>query len=361
MKNLIILSLLFCFSRLEAQNVDKPWEIFWEEESTLAGFKNADGEVMVPPKFMGFTVARKFENVIAVMEEKNGEFISYHLTRSGKTFGRDSLYISDNSADCESEGFIRFQVNEKVGMFSSDGKVVIPAEYNALSQVMNGFVIALKGAKKSYWDKNKHSGCNHFSWKGGETMLLNTANNLLIKDFENEKQLDFYSVEKTQEQHPDPMRLNFRAEDGHFYSFIDEEKAFKTWLVNDLLNGITSEKLLMASNDTISYWDDQDGWLQQPKKECIANHFNKIKSSLLKVKSPLTDYFISLDNLIILGEYSTTYDKYFNNCGQAKYWQYPLFSIVIDAGEKENFTQDQIAFLKTDEGYRLIHLTLRNP
>ena len=222
-----------------AQEKDEPWVAFWDEAYELRGFKDADGNVVIPPKFMGFTVASQFDEVIAVMEETSGQFISYYLSKSGEIFGKDSLYISDNSADCESEGFIRFEANEKVGMFNSHGEIVIPAEYNALSRVMNGLVIALKGAKKSFWDKMNHSGCNHFSWKGGETILIDTANNILIKDFEKEKQLDFYSLEKTYKKTSDPKRLNYKAEDGFYYSFIDKEMAFKSWLHDSLLSELT--------------------------------------------------------------------------------------------------------------------------
>lgn len=362
MKNiLIILCLFFCFGRLQAQSFNEPWKAFWDESYELRGFKNAEGEVMIPPKFMGFTVAHKFEDVIAVMEENNGEFISYHLAKSGKIFGRDSLYISDNSADCESEGFIRFEANEKVGMFNSEGEIIIPAEYNALSRVMNGFVIALKGARKSYWEKVKHSGCNHYSWKGGKTVLLDTANNILIKDFEKEKQLDFYSVNIRKEKHPDPARLNFHAEDGRYYSFVEVENAFRNWLFNDLLQNVTLEEMLKASTDSISFWDNENGWVHQHKSAYLTSNFEVIERRLLQLKNPSTEYFISLGDLIIYNENSKNYDKYFNNCNQSKYWQYPLFTIVISAGEKENFTQDHISFLKTDAGYQLINVTLRNP
>ncbi|WP_188466765.1 WG repeat-containing protein [Marivirga lumbricoides] len=360
-RSFLIFCLIFCHSQLQAQEKDKTWVAFWDEAYDLRGFKDADGNVVIPPKFMGFTVASQFDEVIAVMEEANGQFISYHLSKSGNIFGKDSLYISDNSADCESEGFIRFEANEKVGMFNRHGEIVIPAEYNALSRVMNGLVIALKGAKKSFWDKMNHSGCNHFSWKGGETILIDTANNILIKDFEKEKQLDFYSLEKTYKKTSDPTRLNYKAEDGFYYSFIDKEMAFKSWLHDSLLSELTIQKLLIASNDTLFYWDDIEGWVEQSKHDYLKSQFDDIKNSLLTVKNPSTDYFISLGDLVIFNEHSSVYNKYFNNCGQAKTWRFPLFTIVINSSEKDKLTQDHISFLKTDGGYQLINVTLRNP
>ena len=54
--------------------------------------------------------------------------------------GKDSVYIFDNTPDCENEGFIRFRDHktDKAGMFNRNGNIVIPAEYNGykLIQVM---------------------------------------------------------------------------------------------------------------------------------------------------------------------------------------------------------------------------------
>ena len=112
------------------------WTSFWNTDSTLIGFKDKSGAIKIEPRFKGFTNARKFDNIMAVTDEK---WKSYYLTKSGKIIGRDSLHIFDNGADCESEGFIRFKdkKTDQVGMFNSNGDVVIPAEYNDLTRVRN--------------------------------------------------------------------------------------------------------------------------------------------------------------------------------------------------------------------------------
>jgi len=144
-----LLTLISCVSF--AQN-NEPWTAFWNKDTTLVGFKDKNGVVKIEPKFViNMTPAHKFDDIIVVAEEVNGEWKSYYLIKSGRIIGRDSLYMFDNVCDCESEGFIRFRDHktDKVGVFNKKGDVIIPAEYNEMTRVTNGLIIALKGAEKN--------------------------------------------------------------------------------------------------------------------------------------------------------------------------------------------------------------------
>ena len=67
----IFLLYTFLFLNLSAfaQNNDV-WNSFPNKDTTLIGFKDKNGVIKIEPKFSGFTIARKFENIIAVTEEK---------------------------------------------------------------------------------------------------------------------------------------------------------------------------------------------------------------------------------------------------------------------------------------------------
>jgi len=220
------------------------WTSFWNKDTTLIGYKDKNGVVKIEPKFKGFTSASKFDNIIAVSEEIDGKWSNYYLTKSGKIVGKDSLHISDNVSDCESEGFIRFRDSktDKVGMFDRTGKVVIPAIYNDLTRVRNGMIIGLKGAEKKFWDKDKHSGCNHFSWTGGQEVLIDTMNNVLVENFKYDYSLNFFTLEKTKTPHSDTTRKSFIATDGSLYSFVDFEKEFRQWIKEELLTILARKK-----------------------------------------------------------------------------------------------------------------------
>ena len=91
MKNHLLTCLLTlaCFV-LFGQSKDT-WTSFWNKDSSLLGFKDKNGVVTLKPAFNGLTIADKFDNIIAVTEEKNGRWNNYRLTKTGRIVGRDSL------------------------------------------------------------------------------------------------------------------------------------------------------------------------------------------------------------------------------------------------------------------------------
>ena len=362
MKTIILTYIIFIIGlSVQAQNTDT-WTAFWDENSELMGFKNSKGQVEIEPKFMGFTMARKFDNIIAVMEKNDDNYKTYYLTKSGKKVGFDSLYIYDNGADCENEGFIRFRVKatDKVGMFDKNGNIVIPAVYNELSRVQNGLVWALEGAKKKYRDKHKESGCNHYSWENGNEMLLNTKNEVLIENFHYEGSLNLFSLQIRTEHNDNPVRQNFKGKDGKFYSFIDFEKEFRNWINSELLDSLTLEKLIKVSFDSITYWKEPNGWTTELKTDFLKRNFELIKTRLIELNKIETDYFIIIDGLNPFMYQGKEFSKYYNNCGEAMRAKYPVMGLIINNKTKPGLLQNHFDFIRTDNGYRLINMTIRN-
>lgn len=332
------------------------WSSFYNKDTTLIGYKDKNGVVKIEPKFANLTNARKFDNIIVVSEEINDTLKHYYLTKTGKKIGRDSLHIFDNSPDCESEGFIRFRDNktDKVGMFNKNGDIVIPAKYNELTRVRNGIVIALKYAKKKYWE-----GGEHYSWTGGQELLIDTNNNALIDNFKFDNNLNFYTLEKTKKPHTDKIRKSFLAKDGYYYSFVDFEKDFRKWFTNDLLVNLSNKKLINASFDTIT-WNSPQSWDKTKSKQFITNNSLTLKNGLLEILKPNCKYFISIDGLNPFMFEGADFEKYFNNCGEAKEWIYPTMTIVVSHKVKKDISQNHYEFLRTDNGYKLIHVSIRN-
>lgn len=357
---LFLCFLMSCNSALVAQNKDT-WTAFFSNDSIHIGYKDSRGIVQIEPKFMGYSSAHKFDNIIAVSEETDEGWKSYYLTKEGKEVGLGQLHIYDNGADCESEGFIRFRdpKTDKAGMFNSKGNIVIPAIYNDLTRVRNGMVVALRGAEKKYWDEGSHAGCNHFSWSGGEEVLLDTLNNVLVENFTYDKAINFYSLEKSSKPSSNSTRKEFVGTDGLTYSFMDFETEFRQWLTDDLLVNLTKEKLVQASYHTLT-WESATGWSTTIKEQFIKDNFAILKRGLLEIAQPNCDYFISQDGLNPFMFEGVEFDTYFNNCRESKDWQYPTMTIVISHQSKKSFTQNHFEFLRTDAGYRLICVTIRN-
>lgn len=358
MKHFIFASLFTVIGFSSFGQDDKPWIAFYNKDTTLIGFKDSKNNVKIEPKFTGFISASKFDDIIGVTERINEKWPSYYLTKSGRIVGRDSLHIFDNGVDCESEGFIRFRdkKTDKEGMFDRNGDIAIPAIYSAITSVRNGMVIALQGAKKEEWGKD--SGDYHFSWVGGKQLLIDTHNRLLIDDFKSERNLNFFSLLVSDKPNEDPVRQNFKTSQGKYYSFIDFGKEFDTWLKKSLLNHFTKESLMEASYKELTYWKEQDGWKAEDKHSFMTRNFELIKTKLLQLNRPDCKYQIFDDGLNKFIYESEEYQRFFDNCGAAKEWIYPLKNIVISYGKGKDSFQDHFSFLRTEEGYKLISISL---
>jgi hypothetical protein len=355
-----ILTLTFLFTLLKLSVLgqsDEAWTAFWNNDTTLIGYKDRHGVVKIKPKFhSGFTNATKFENIIAIAEDANGDLKLYYLTKSGRIVGRDSLHIFDNGSDCESEGFIRFRdpKTDKVGMFNRNGNIAIPAEYNDLTRVRNGMVIAVKGAKKNYWE-----GGEHYSWVGGKEILIDTTNKMLVDSFKYDGNISFFSLQISKRPNSDTIRQNFKSINGEYFSFIDFDKEFRAWLKTSLLENFTKGSLLNATYKEITYWKEPIGWTHETKNSFISRNYELIKAKLLQLKSKDCDYDIFDEGLGPFIYVSDEKNVFFNSCGESKDWIYPTKNIVINYNDNKTVLQDHFDFLRTENGYKLISLTVR--
>lgn len=357
MKVICYLFLLIGIAASAQQRKDS-WTSFYDDsEMNLRGFKDASGKIMLEPKYIGATVAFVFDDVIAVMEEDYSE--TYYLLKNGKKFGRDSLYYSDMSFDCESEGFIKFQVNDKVGMFDKNGKPVIPAEYNDLTSFRNGMSSGLKDAVKTKMDDG-HSGCDHWYWSGGTQNLINTKNEVLADNFTYSPNLDFYSMQRLAEPSKDTCRVNFKGRNGKYYSFIDNEKLFKKFLHDEVLGKPNEKALSAASYRDIVYYDATEGWKAEPAAKFIARNKREIFDTLKNVK-PGADYYIMNNIYVPLPDnMESDFEKYKDNCGQQDYMRHPIMSLIINYRTPDDIQQDSFDFIKTENGYKLLSVNLKS-
>lgn len=309
------------------------------------------------------SVAQKFDHIMAVGEWNGVEGKSYYLLKNGKKFGEDSLYVFDMAYACESEGFIKFKDPETdlVGMFNRQGQIAIPAEYSELTQVKNGVFAGLKGAHKEYWDDHDHSGCNHWSWAGGADCLLDTTNTVLVEGFEYKRELNFYSLKISDVENTHPARVNFKGLDNRYYSFIDNEKLFELFF-EQLLTNISEEKIMEVAYEQIVDFG-KDGWMATPKQEYFAENMNVILRRLQSIKSDGLDYFFSLETFVSLpNELHPILDHTRDNCGDIDIAKHPIFNVVVTNRDKEgNFShQDHYTFVKLNERFELINITIRN-
>lgn len=67
MKKIIILYTFLISCSAFAQQKDI-WTSFWNKDTTQIGFKDKNGIIKIEPKFSGFIIAKKIEDIIAAVE-----------------------------------------------------------------------------------------------------------------------------------------------------------------------------------------------------------------------------------------------------------------------------------------------------
>lgn len=332
------------------------WYSFYNADSTLYGFKDANGVVKIEPKFQSFFLTGVFDNIISVNEKQGDKYESYYLTKSGRKVGRGNVYIFDFTYDHEQEGFIRFMDHkaDKEGLFNRYGDVVIPALYDGMTSVHNGLIVVLQGAKKIVSEDGEH---HH--WEGGTQKLLDTNGRVLIRNFDYNMKLNLYSLVVSDKKHTSQVRKSFRGENGQYYSFIEYETEFRTWLEKDLLVNLDKNKLLRASFNTIAN-PAVGGWAFEPKEKYIGQYYERIKAKLLQLKKPAFKYSINVDELDSDIYETEEFRPYMNYLGYNRMAEYPVLNVVIDYGiMTPNHRQDFFEFLRTKEGYKLVSATMR--
>lgn len=340
---IILLSLYSCaLSENERIEDDDNWTLIWNKDSTLFGYEDKNGVVKIEQKYMGCNRSVIFENIVPVIDT-SVDGSSYYLTKLGKTVGIDSVYFFDSCFDCESEGYIRFKDYKtgNDGLFNRHGEVVIPAEYNILSQVKNGILLGLKGATKEDFGE-------HYMYKGGEIYLIDTLNNILVEGIEDRYQINLHSLEITDNETIDTTKFSYLGVNGKYYTFTNSEKEFEQWFFSSLLNEISVKNLLESTYDTL-LWNNT----KYHKDYIINSRFKQLESELREILVPNYDYSVYNENYEFHRYEYQEFEKYRNNCDEHKSELYPMFSIVKDSYSLIS-GKELLTFLRTENGYKLI-------
>ncbi|MFZ5562438.1 MAG: WG repeat-containing protein [Thermodesulfobacteriota bacterium] len=350
-----------------------PWTLFLDEKTGLYGYRDAEGKIRIPPKFI-MAGSQQFNSITAVVEQTGEEdFQGYYLLKTGEKVGAGCLYLWDNSPDCECEGKIRFRDAEtdRVGFFDARGRVVIPAEYSDARPFRNNLAVVLKDARRICPDGTPWSAdsgpCEHWQWQGGRALLIDPENRVMIEDFPYTDGLDWFSLRFSEAADPDPLRESFKATDGRYVSFVNFEKAFAHWLESAFLASDTPDALERSAFTEITYWDEGAGqWQQEPKDRFLKKTGDKMLRVLGRIRNGALEYEIH-GNSLGLNPFifqSNLYAAYFDACGNHMDWQYPVFDLVVsyrDQGAGGGIShQDVFEFLRTVDGvYRLVSVSMR--
>lgn len=367
--SILILAFIIPVSSLAQES--KPWTLFYDEKTDLYGYMDASRNIMIPPRFI-MADAFEFHHIIAVVESlSEGTYQGYYLLKNGKKIGVDSLYMWDNSPDCECEGKIRFREKQsgKVGFFDGRGQVVIPAVYSDAHPFRNNLAMVLKNAKRICPDGTPYAAgklrCEHWSWKGGRSYLIDIQNKVVIEDFPFTRDLDWFSMTITENKIKSPLRRFFKGKSGKYYSFVSFQKEFRHWFDSGPLLLKDFEDLSIWLFTEVTLWDNDAGEWKSQAKDKFLNDAGKAVARVIKgirtgeLRYELQRNGLGLNPFIFHGK---LYSDYFDACRNSIGWKYPVFKLIISYHSEKGAVkyQDILEFLKTTEGeYRLISVSLK--
>jgi len=367
---------------------DDPWIRFEDKATELYGFKDLKGNVRVPARFTPFIAADSFYNIIAVND--GIENADYYLLKNGRRVGKDSVYYFDFTMDCEQEGKILFKDRKKdrVGFFDKNGRVVIPAVYNAASPFNNGCALALRNAKRKCWDGHADTvHCEHLGWEGGETVMINDRNEVLANSIkvDRENHIDWYSKRTDDPAIDTSIYLNIVGTNGHTYSFIDFEKEFIRWFHDHFLQALNGDNARVHLGtlcfSEVTYWSERKGWTSLPKHTFLKK-FRHVFSEERFQETALKKISIMDEGLNQFIFEKLVYRKFYNACGEHNKERFPAFDVMLNYYRKrlkplqetppgtdwklsafersfELDYQEHFEFLKTEEGYKLLSISLK--
>ncbi|MCD8182493.1 MAG: hypothetical protein LUE99_04675 [Bacteroides sp.] len=288
-------------------------------------------------------------------------FDAYFLTKSGRRIDSLDLYVSDQGADFEHEGFIRYRHYDLwkrpqfTGLLNRNGDIAIKANrFNYLSRVHNGMLWAEEGAIcKTMAD-------GRIAWEGGSgTILIDAVGRVLINagkclvDQNNMIYLKLHFCQITPAPHTDTTRVSFKGVNGEYYSFVDYRKEFVEWIkerAKDIdetnVDSILGPEIALAIHNGEVPLTCQPGNLDLKYKKLVMQVIIAIaKGDAMHGIYQKHQTFPQCDGW--LGEYSIFGKR-----------RQELPEFVVKAVDSSTYGSAEYSFCDTDQGYKLSKIDL---
>ncbi len=310
------------------------------------------------------TQATQFKNIIAVMEEREGGYEAYYLLKNGRRVENVKMFTFDNSFDCESDNKIRYRdkITDDMGYLDGKGNVAIPAIYNAGQPFANGLASVLKGAAlicmngKAFSSENR---CEHPRWEGGEKLVINASNEVVLKGHSLGVEIDRYSLAISKNPLSAMGGESLKAVNGKYYNFINTEKHFEQWFHENILSDLSKTSLEAHAFEEVALFKRPAGWYKQPQKQFWDNNYKAVRRALGLLKQENVSFFVTIGSLHQGIFEEEKYHAYYAHCYNQYANRYPTLSVISNHEHEGSNVQNVFEFLKIDDSYKLISMTLR--
>lgn len=316
------------------------------------------------------------QRIRSIVDELETGYDMYYLIqqRDGtdlKVERKQVFFCDIAQPDVASEGFIRFVDNDTqlVGLLNEYGEVALPAMYTALTNVQNGVIVALvDGSRENIGSK----GDAHWVLVGGDTVLLNTKNEILVRNFsEPNMELDYYSMQITNTPIQDINYNSYLGVNGQYYNFLNLEKSFRSFVIEEFLPSTKSDAWHSYLSDNvevnIEIKNNAIGdYIHVGKKELLTDYKSKVTKAFevgrKQVAAGHSDELkLSVDNWSGYVDEATVkpdeLNLYFNADQTWREELFPLFELIVQEKKDGQQRNNHFDFYRDINGKMVLYKT----
>jgi hypothetical protein len=160
------------------------------------------------------------------------------------------------------------------------------------------------------------------------------------------------------------LYTNLKGVNGKYYAFINYEKEFKKWFYRSYISKVNTNDLLKACFDEV--------YIQANFKDTTERHYTKtafvkqygqlLSQKISTIGQPGTETVIMPEALNSFIYTDKNYKQFYTDCGDHNREKYPQFDVVTTHlnGRKQADYQESLSFIRTNTGYKLIGIYVRD-
>lgn len=248
--------------------------------------------------------------------------------------------------DLPKEGFIRFvdPSTNLVGLYNNKGQVALAAKFKDLSQVKNNLVVTLNKHAQDSYVKAIEQVFEQVAFKSSYFYsLVSPYGDILIEDFNySSMSFDLYSLVVTDVALKSDVYVNFKADDGKWYNFIDRKAYFIDFFTNVFQNSLRDKSASeYLQNNTLVRVGTQEGFVSPTDAHALEydsleqQHLVKLEWLWTYLQNPF-GFSDKLFNVVYRSDPSFFEEEFFKQppyLDQNGFWDvdlYPVWTLFIE-------------------------------
>jgi hypothetical protein len=217
-------------------------------------------------------------------------------------------------------------------------------------------------------------------------VLINDRNEVLAENINVDRadHIDWYSKRIDNPSVDTSLYIILVGTKGRSYSFINFEKEFTRWFKTKFIPALAKgneAQLATLCFPEVTYWTERRGWTSLPADKFLVK-FKHVLSRERFQETALKEITIGDEGLNQFIFNKPVYRKYYNACGEHNRQRYPVFNVILsyytkrgkrlpESPPRRNRTlaefqrpfeldyQEHFEFLKTEDGYKLLLMSLK--